>query len=448
MNRTHLQHKLKDNVIAQFLYSAVIYRLAKRLLKNRTEWENMQRVALVDMLRYAQEHCKYYQSLFGAQPVNEYNVLDILHSTPLLDKQIIRKERENIYSDEVKRNWSLWLNTGGSTGEPMKFPALYKGVSQEAICQMMLYIHMGYQLGDTIVSFGGNRISEEQQEHHIFWTDRGNFPYGKRKFSTLYLNAQTVKFYWDAICESKPTFLRGYPSGILELVKLMKSQQIVKKPCLKGIYITSENFSQDEKNYISDFFHCPVYGQYGHTESSIFAVQQPTDTTYICNPLYGYTEILDENGNHVVEDTEGEIVVTGFVEYGLPFIRYKTGDRAVYGGKTQYGETIIKELLGRSVDVIYNKQGKKIYLVGFIFGAHMRAFNHINYWQIHQKEMGQINLKIVKGVGYDHQIENEVRRLFENNGFDINIIYVDAIERTKRGKQKFLIQETKIDKPV
>lgn len=448
MNRTQLQHKLKDNAITQYLYTLYIYRLAKRLLKSRAEWEKKQKQSLLNMLRYAQEHCVYYRDILGQKAIDERNVLDILCSMPLLDKQIIREERERIYSDEVKETWNMWLNTGGSTGEPMKFPALYKGVSQEAVCQMMLYMQMGYQLGDTIVSFGGNRVSEQQQKQHIFWADRGNFPYGKRKFSTLYLNSKTVEYYWNALCEVKPAFIRGYPSGILELIKLMKSRQVVKMPRLKGIYITSENFSQDEKDFISDFFHCPVYGQYGHTESSIFAVQQPTSNAYTCNPLYGYTEILDEKGQHVAEGSEGEIVVTGFIEYGLPFIRYKTGDRAVYGGKTPCGETIINELLGRSVDFIYNKQGEKIYLVGFIFGAHMPAFNHINYWQIHQKEAGKITLLIVKGLGYDQQIENDVRMLFETNGFDINIIYVDAIEKTKRGKQKFLIQETNIYETV
>ena len=45
----------------------------------------------------------------------------------------------------------------------------------------------------------------------------------------------------------------------------------------------------------------------------------------------------------------------------------------------------------------------------------------------------------MKSIGYDEQIEKEVKRLFITHGFDGGIHYVDTIEKTKRGKQKFLI---------
>lgn len=82
-------------------------------------------------------------------------------------------------------------------------------------------------------------------------------------------------------------------------------------------------------------------------------------------------------------------MVTGFVEYGLPFIRYKTGDLAIYGGETELGETILTKLLGREVDCIYNKGGKKIYLVGFIFGDIFRP-------SIIYKLGNSISMKLVK----------------------------------------------------
>lgn len=181
----------------------------------------------------------------------------------------------------------------------------------------------------------------------------------------------------------------------------------------------------------------------GHTESSVFATQNPDNECYYCSPIYGYTEVVDSKGNQVNVGELGEIVVTGFTEYGLPFIRYKTGDLAIYGGETDFGETIFTQLLGREVDCIYNKEGKRIFLVGFIFGGHIQAFNHIQTWQLHQSEIGKVAIYIVKSIGYDEQIEKEVKRLFITHGFDLVIHYVDTIEKTKRGKQKFLIQDLK-----
>lgn len=43
----------------------------------------------------------------------------------------------------------------------------------------------------------------------------------------------------------------------------------------------------------------------------------------------------------------------------------------------------------------------------------------------------------MKSIGYDEQIEKEVKRLFITHGFDLVIHYVDTIEKTKRGKQNF-----------
>ena len=303
---------------------------------------------------------------------------------------------------------------------------------------------MGYQWKDVIVSFNGCRINEEDRIKNIYWQiGVSNFPYGKKNFSTLYLDNQNAKFYWEELRRTDPAFIRGYASGIMEMCKLAKQNDFIMDLNLKGIYLTSENFTQDEKNFISSYFKCPVYGQYGHTESSVFATQNPDNECYYCSPIYGYTEVVDSKGNQVNVGELGEIVVTGFTEYGLPFIRYKTGDLAIYGGETDFGETIFTQLLGREVDCIYNKEGKRIFLVGFIFGGHIQAFNHIQTWQLHQSEIGKVAIYIVKSIGYDEQIEKEVKRLFITHGFDLVIHYVDTIEKTKRGKQKFLIQDLK-----
>lgn len=443
MNRTYLQRYLRTNSSIQWLYMKYMQYYAKKFLNHPETWKQWQLAKLTTMLSYAQRHCAYYKKHIVGE-VRMDNSMEIIKSLPLLDKNIIRYQEKYIYSDEITDNWNVWLNTGGSTGEPLHFPALYRGLHVEGVCQMMLYMKMGYQWKDVIVSFNGCRINEEDRIKNIYWQiGVSNFPYGKKNFSTLYLDNQNAKFYWEELRRTDPAFIRGYASGIMEMCKLAKKNDFIMDLNLKGIYLTSENFTQDEKNFISSYFKCPVYGQYGHTESSVFATQNPDNECYYCSPIYGYTEVVDSKGNQVNVGELGEIVVTGFTEYGLPFIRYKTGDLAIYGGETDFGETIFTQLLGREVDCIYNKEGKRIFLVGFIFGGHIQAFNHIQTWQLHQSEIGKVAIYIVKSIGYDEQIEKEVKRLFITHGFDLVIHYVDTIEKTKRGKQKFLIQDLK-----
>jgi phenylacetate-CoA ligase len=50
---------------------------------------------------------------------------------------------------------------------------------------------------------------------------------------------------------------------------------------------------------------------------------------------------------------------------------------------------------------------------------------------------------IVKAREYSDNVEKEIVNLFVCNGFELIIHYVDFIEKTNRGKQRFLIQELK-----
>ena len=115
---------------------------------------------------------------------------------------------------------------------------------------------------------------------------------------------------------------------------------------------------------------------------------------------------------------------------------------AIYGGN-ENGWVVLKSLLGRSVDYIVNSQGVKIYLTGFIFGGHLRAFNYINDWQIKQTESGLVTIKIVQGNEWTSRYEEELVNLFKSKDIRIYIEYVSSIPRSKRGKRIFMLQNLK-----
>ena len=213
---------------------------------------------------------------------------------------------------------------------------------------------------------------------------------------------------------------------------------------LKGIYLTSESATLEDRDYIEKTLQCPVWGQYGHTECSIFAVSKPHDPTYLTNPLYGYTEILDENGDHVNVGSAGEITVTGFNIIGMPFVRYRTGDIAIYGGETKYGQTILKELLGRTRDFLYDDKGNKVYALSLLFDAgNLNLLDHIKAWQIEQSAEGIVYVRIIKDDSYNDEIEKSIIEVFKFKNITIKVLYVNEIEKTKRGKHKFIIQNCK-----
>ena len=397
----------------------------------------IQQKRLLQTLKYASNHVPFYKN-------RKYSVGGNLNDFPIINKIIIREQGSRMYSDKISDSWTHWQNTGGSTGQPLRFPTASLNLlnsGNETAHQFYLYRKMGYRFGDHICSVDGRRVDDKDLAKGIYWGyNRNTFPYGKEHFSTLYLNDSTALSYINKLNKVKPAFLRGYPSGIKSLCEYIVSSRVELSFRLKGVYLTSENFDESQRKYISSVFQCPVWGQYGHSEMSIFGYQRPNDKKYYISPFYGYTEILDENGNQVKEGEIGEIVVTGFNNYGLLFIRYMTGDLAEYGGTLKNGEVVLNSLLGRAADYIVDKNNRKQYLVGLIFGGHLHAFSEIRHWQIEQHEIGEVIIRIVKDSNWKSQTENEIIQFFMNNGFSPKIEYVDCIEKTARGKQKFLIQ--------
>ena len=417
------------------------------LIKKAKKWERDYKELDTDVkrlssiLNYAKYHCNYYSDLLSEDVITEDNAVEVLKKLPTLTKNTIRENSLRIFSDEIgDRNDVVWLNTGGSTGEPFKFP--YFSLDEEPnrmIHHTMFFRQMGYRLGNKISTIGGIQIPEEDRLRNKYWCDDAGYESGKFIYSTLYMNESTLPYYVESLNHSRPNIIRGYVSGFTTLAKYIRDNKLQISFKLKGIYTTSENCSVEDKELIESVFDCPVWVQYGQTERTVFAICYPKTESYYCSPLFGFTEILDHDGNHVKKGEIGEIVVTGYTNYAMPFLRYRTGDLAVYGG-TKKGAVILSNIMGRSTDFVVDEKGNKVYLVGLIFGSHLKAFNHIIQWQIEQTEKGRVNVSIVKGQGYCAEIERELANHLTAHLIKPYFSYVSNIPLTAGGKQKFLIQ--------
>ena len=152
---------------AQFLYNVHLYGGAED-----------EKADLIDEIKNRFE--EIYKSISKIEhKINEDNVLSVLKKFPTITKQTIIDNKWNIFSDEVPHDFKYWRETGGSTGVPLKYPSLASSYYIEDVCQMMLYHMMGFFWGDTVVYFGGDRVSEEKINKNEYWFKSKNLPYGK-----------------------------------------------------------------------------------------------------------------------------------------------------------------------------------------------------------------------------------------------------------------------------
>ncbi|WP_339225697.1 hypothetical protein NYE80_27420 [Paenibacillus sp. FSL H7-0357] len=412
--------------------------LQKFHMGHNMNFENIYRKKIIKILNYAFENSVYYKRIFIENQIDLKNYEDFFR-IPFLSKGTIREEKSNILAIPESKKYVGFVTTGGSTGEPLGFYTL-GGYDSEH--QHFLYRMFGYSPGDKILAMDGTIIPEELLKQEIFWIRKSekDIPYGSFALSSQYLTNNNKHLYVEYIKDFKPSFIRGYPSFIDSIATYINDNNIELGMVIKGVELTSESFSDYQLKNISRAFKTKVINQYGHAEASVFGYSIDDRLITYCSPYYGYTEIIDENGIHVKPGEVGEVVVTGFNNYAMPFIRYRTGDLATYDG-IENGIVRLKRILGRTQDYIYTENMDKVLLTAIVFGRHYKAFDHIEKWQIVQNTPGVIVFRIIKNERFSQEDQIELH----DNFYDIAKIktyfeFVIELPLTKRGKSKLLIQ--------
>lgn len=433
---------LKYLIIQVYTNQRLVYQL-KKLHKYHLgyikDFKTIRNRKLKFILKYAYNNTEYYKKIFSENKITINRKINNWNNIPFLTKEIIRNEKNNILVFSKSKKNIYFRTTGGSTGEPFGFFSLGSVDPQH---QVFLYKIMGYCKGDRILAMDGTIVPKNLLNQNIFWVfkNKTDIPYGSMALSSQYLNEENICYYVDFIKTFKPSIIRGYPSFINTVSLYILKNKIELNFKIKGIEITSESFDEYQIENIKKAFNSKVYNQYGHSEDSIFGYSVDDSMLTYCSPFTGYTEVIGKNSKQVKKGEIGEVVVTGFSNYAMPFIRYRTGDLALYEGD-ENGIVKLKRIYGRTQDYVYTEKKDKILLTAIIFGMHYKALNNIVKWQIIQDIPGEITFKIIRGVDYNAENEEELQRNFyEIAKIKTSFEYVDFLPLTSRGKSKLLVQ--------
>lgn len=430
--------KVIKNIKRGTLFS-VIYNNYIRIFFYTSEKNVMkkQEKALDWKLRKVRKYVPFYKEYF--KNVEKPTLEDF----PIVDRHIIADNFEKFIATNYKKYPFHDAYTGGSTGEPFH---LLSSNGYEAQIDLKRWKYLGYKKGDRILSMSGVKLDEKLLRKREYWIDQEEkeIPFGRVAMSSLYLSDDTAMEYCTFIKEYKPEFIWGYVSFVYRIADYAHQLGVDLKGFVKAIVVTSETAFPYQVDKIAEVFDARVCLQYGHTEACVNAYT--FDDTYVFRgePLYGYVEVLDDEGKQVEIGEYGEVVVTSLHNYVMPLVRYRTGDYAIWGG---YDDRYyyLKKVLGRTQDYIYDRSGNKIILTALIFGQHFKAMGHIHSWQLEQFEKGKVIAHIIPDKDYSMDDEMELKKLFEQLGnVELHFDYVDKIELTPRGKSKMLIQHMEI----
>jgi phenylacetate-CoA ligase len=198
---------------------------------------------------------------------------------------------------------------------------------------------------------------------------------------------------------------------------------------------------------IREVFSCAMVKHYGHSERVLMAASMPDDDRYFFWPQYGHFELVDQAGKPVTcPGVAGEIVGTGYDNEVMPFIRYRTGDIATLSGRPHPllpGFAAVERIEGRLQEFVVCRDRRLMSVNSMTEIPRDAGLEGIEAIQFEQRIPGHIVLKIAAPHGLPAAASFRFARRIEDKtqgGCSVEVMQVDRIDRTARGKSQMLVQ--------
>jgi len=431
---------------------AAIYRATRQLATEMLSWdreqiETFQMERLRSLLAVAFERVPFYRDFAQRErlTVNDFRTVEDIKRLPIVEKAQLRDEQPRFLAEGVSPRARQYVTTSGSTGIPFGF-YLERGVHNAVEVGFFhsFWARHGWTPRSRSAVLRGAFIGSAEKRYFVDEDPLTN----SLLLSSYHLTPEIVaREYIPAIRRYAPTFLQAYPSAAALLSRLILDMG-VELPTIRGVFLSSETILPWQREIIAQAFRCPIISWYGLAERVTFAFNSGSEGGYCFHPGYGIVELLDKSGNDVTRDGEmGELVLTGFHNRVMPFLRYRTSDLAVHSAERDPlcpAFKRISHLEGRMQELVVTQDGRYISMAAV--NMHNDVFDHVAQFQFVQNEPGKVLMKIVRRPGFS---EKDIRRILEEvgakmSGIEITFEFVEEIPPTRRGKFQFLIQNLPI----
>jgi phenylacetate-CoA ligase len=325
--------------------------------------------------------------------------------------------------------------TGGTTGASMKVIYTKKDMQERFAILDYFRAQHGYELGKKTAWFSGkNLVTQKDIAKGI--CSHYDFVNKIRFYSTFLINEKNFDVYWKSLNEFQPEFLVGFPSSVFEICQIAKSKGLKYSGKAKVFFPTAETVLAEHRQVISEVLGCKLVDQYASSEGAPFILECSAGNLHI-HSLTGIFEVVDENLNPA---QAGQMLVTSFTTHGTPLIRYRIGDSITLAGASKQCSCgsifpLVESIQGRTNDYILSPTHGKVNL-GNISNS-TKDTKGIVCFQLIQNSIDHIEVRIVTSKDFDKKQElNFISSLRERvgNEIELNISYVEAIEKERSGK--------------
>jgi phenylacetate-CoA ligase len=332
--------------------------------KSADEILQFQFARIQEMMQYIDAHSPFYRNLLKKHNASGASIKswEQFKRLPTTCKDDLQNYNEDFIC-VAKNKIAEYTSTSGTLGKPVTIALTRSDIER-----------LGY---NECISFACADGTESDLYQLMLTLDRqfmAGIAYyeGIRKLGAglIRVGPGLPAMQWETIDRLKPTALVAVPSFVVKMIEFAEKERIdlnhssVKKIICIGENIRDGNFQMNSlSRKVTSSWNVKLFSTYASTEMQTAFTECAESRGGHLHPELIYLELLDEEGNEVIE---GEITITTLGVEGMPLLRYRTGDIARrYDEKCSCGRntTRIGPILGRKQQMIKLK-GTTIYPPG------------------------------------------------------------------------------------
>jgi phenylacetate-CoA ligase len=409
--------------------------------------EELQSSRLRALITHAYEHVPYYRRVMDERAIRPSDIRsgDDLKRLPVLTRELVRANSENLIARGYPRSRLHRGTTGGSTGSPLVFYTTSEDQRDR-----------GFARGIRALEFAGVELGERRvliriARHHDRARQKLLHRLSRRVERVVELDSrditlQSLPSIVALLSRSNMRCLTGYPSAVAYIAAWIRETGVT-PPELDSVITGGEQLFEHQRQRIRDVFHREPHSKYSCQEVFEIAMECEAHTGLHVAAEDVVLEIVDDVDTPLPPGTEGRILLTNLHNYGMPFIRYENGDAGSFVAEAcPCGRALplLSHVVGRRFDMIHTPSGRRI--TGSNLGSGRFALLPILQFQVVQEGLDHIVVHIVPRAGTGPAGLEDIRArippmLSEIIGDDVRVEveFCDHIALTAGGKHLLVV---------
>ena len=395
------------------------------------------------LVKRCYQHVPYYRRIMEERKLKPENIQGVadLSRLPILTKSDVRRHGHEMVAEDVSRRDLILGHTSGTTGSPLEF---WWDQKVEIATNAMVWRHRrfaGVEFGAPYATLLGRLIVPAGRPNPPYW--RLNKPWNQLFLSSFHLRPENLDHYIGAMERFKVEALEAYPSNAYLLARHLQSRDRVLP--LKAVFTSSETLMDIQRQVIEDRFQCPVYDYYGQAERVMYSGECQEHRGHHHFLEYGAMEVVDDEGRPVPRGTLGRIILTGFANDAMPFLRYEIGDISGFATEScPCGRTLplIADIATKAEDIVVTPDGR--FLSPSVLTHPFKPMKNIEASQIVQEEPAELIIRIVRRAAYSDADTRKLLAGFRERvgpGMQLKVEFVDSLKMSGRGKFRWIISK-------